>query len=117
MRRYATLKEPLTDSSGMTLYKVMLYEADEGFYLFEYDRPDAIMSSGDRFYESLEDLLEDWSDLTDERGWIEMDDPLPDCQQDAFLPVRVKGRDVGKPEWGKYEILIDGVWWDLPIWD
>ena len=39
-----------------------------------------------------------------------MDDPLPCCQQDAFLPVRVKGRNIGKPEWGKYEVLQDGEW-------
>ena len=37
-------------------------------------------------------------------------DPPPGGQHDSFLPVRVKGRDAGKPEWGKYEILRDGEW-------
>ena len=27
-----------------------------------------------------------------------------------FIPVRVKGRNVGKPEWGKFEVLQDGEW-------
>ncbi len=39
-------------------------------------------------------------------------DPLPDCQHDAFLPIRVKGRDIGKPQWGQFEILKDGQWVD-----
>ena len=54
--------------------------------------------------------------MIDEKGWIEMEDPLPDCQHDAFVPLRVKGRDIGKPEWGKYETLKDGKWVDfIPV--
>ncbi|MBR6727917.1 MAG: hypothetical protein IKM08_06960 [Clostridia bacterium] len=33
-----------------------------------------------------------------------------DCQTDAFLPIRVKGRDKGTPQWGQYEILTDKGW-------
>ena len=65
-----------------------------------------------RSYDSIEELYEDWNDLIDDRGWIEIEDPLPFCQHDAFVPVRVKGRDTGKPEWGKYEILMDGGWFE-----
>lgn len=36
--------------------------------------------------------------------WIDIDDPIPYCQHDAFLPIRAKGRNIGKTEWGKYEI-------------
>ena len=32
------------------------------------------------------------------------------CQHDAFLPIRVKGRDIGEPQWGKLEILENGKW-------
>ena len=109
MRKYAWLKEPL-QSGGNIIYKVMLYETEEGFYLFSYSSPDAVECASDLCYDSLEELYEDWNDLIDERGWITMDDPLPYCQQDAFLPVRVKGRNVGKPEWGKFEVLQDGEW-------
>ena len=109
MRKYAWLKEPL-QSGDSIVYKIMLYETEEGFYLFTYSSPDAAECASDQCYDSLEELYEDWNDLIDERGWITMDDPLPCCQQDAFLPVRVKGRNIGKPEWGKYEVLQDGEW-------
>ena len=111
MRKYAILKEPLKSEENY-IYKIMLYEAKEGFYLFEYDSPDAVQCSCDRCYDSLEDLYEDWNDLIDDAGWIEIEDPLPDCQHDAFIPLRVKGRDTEKPEWGKFETLKDGKWVD-----
>lgn len=110
MRKYAYLKEPLNKNGEDFVYKIMLCEAAEGIYLFEYTSPDAVMSSSDLCYETLEELYEDWNERIDERGWIEIEDPLPDCQQDAFIPLRVKGRDIGKPEWGTYETLKDGNW-------
>lgn len=39
-----------------------------------------------------------------------LDDPLPDCQHDAFLPLRVKERNINKPQWGELEILENNVW-------
>ena len=110
MRKYAKLREPLRRDEANCIYKVMLYETAEGFYLFEYDSPDALQCCADRCYESLADLYEDWNDLIDENGWVELEDPLPDCQHDAFVPLRIKDRNVGKPEWGKYEVLVDGKW-------
>ncbi len=88
----------------------MLYQSEEGVYLFEYCRPDANQCSCDACYDSLQDVYDDWNDLIDERGWIEIEDPLPFCQHDSFIPIRVKGREIGKPEWGKLETLKDGVW-------
>jgi hypothetical protein len=32
--------------------------------------------------QDIEDVYEDWND--------EIDDPLPDCQHDALIPLRVK---------------------------
>ena len=110
MRKYARLREPLKTSENTFIYKIMLYEAEEGFYLFEYSAPDAVQCSSDRCYDSLEKLYADWNELIDDNGWIELDDPLPGCQHDAFIPLRVKGRDTGKPEWGSYETLKDGRW-------
>jgi hypothetical protein len=63
----------------------------------------------------LENLYDDWNHLIDEKGWIEIEDPLPYCQQDAFIPIRVKGRDVGKPRWDEFEILKDGKWVDFKL--
>ena len=110
MRKYAYLKEPLHCHESSDIVKIMLYETKEGFYLFGYCSLDAVQCSSDRCYASLEDLYGDWNDLIDERGWIEIEDPLPGCQHDEFIPIRVKGRDTGKPEWGKFEILKEGKW-------
>ena len=115
MRKYAYLKEPLERDGGRSVRKVMLYETGGGVYLFEYDSPDAVISSSDRFYDRPEDLHEEWDGLIGERGWIGIGDPLPDCQHDAFIPLRVKGRDTGRPEWGKWETLRDGEWVDCEL--
>lgn len=110
MRKYAHLKSPLKYDEDQLVYKIMLYKAQEEFYLFGYFSPEAVQCSFDLRYDSLRDIYEEWNDLIDEKGWIEIEDPLPDCQHDAFIPVRVKGRDIGKPEWGNYETLKDGKW-------
>ena len=110
MRKYAYLKAPHKDSSGLSICKIMLYAADEGFYLFGYPGPDDVLCSSDSLYDTLEDLYADWNDLIDDKGWIDMEDPLPGCQHDAFIPLRVRGRDAGRPEWGRYETLKDGKW-------
>lgn len=98
------------------VYKIMLYQESPGeIYLFQYCSPDAICCSFDQYYNDMDDLYNDWIDRIDDRGWIELGDPLPDCQHDAFLPIRVKGRDAGKPEWGRFEIINDGVWTEYDI--
>ncbi len=110
MRKYAYLKEPMRVNRDSTIYKIMLYKSKEGTYLFEYCSLGAVQSSFDLFYDSISDLYEEWDDFIDEKGWIEIEDPLPNCQHDAFIPLRVKGRDIGKPEWGQLEMLVDGKW-------
>ena len=62
----------------------------------------------------MEDALEDWEEELDEQGWIEIEDPLPECQHDVFLPIRIKGRESGNPQWGQFEILEDGEWKEYP---
>ena len=113
MRKYAWLKEPQKTADDQMIWKIMLYQTEEGTYLYTYSSPDAVMASSDRWYASTEAVYDEWNDLIDEQGWVEIDDPLPDCQHDAFLPIRVKGRNIGKPEWGHYELLNDGRWVDF----
>jgi hypothetical protein len=110
MRKYAWLKDPHVTADGMKVWKIMLCTADHGCYLFLYSDPDAVMSSSDLWYESPEEVYECWDEFVDEKRWMELEDPLPYCQHDAFVPVRVKGRNIGKPEWGKFEVLRDGSW-------
>ncbi len=111
MRMYAYLNEPLKRDDKL-IYKIMLFEAEEGVYLFGYGSPDAVISSSDILYENAEELHEEWDSLIDGNGWIAMEDPLPGCQHDAFITLRVKGRNTGKPEWGKYETFVNGEWID-----
>ncbi len=110
MRKYAYLKKPLKRAENELVYKIMFYDTGSGVYLFEYSDPDAVLSSSDLWYDTLEDLYDEWDALIDGKGWIDLDDPLPGCQHDALIPLRVKGRDTGKPEWGSYETLKDGKW-------
>lgn len=118
MRKYAYLKEPQACTGSGSVCKIMMYASEEGVSLFLYTDPDARICASDLFYESLEDLYEEWNGRIDERGWTEIDDPLPGCQHDAFVPLRVKGRNTGSPRWGEYEILRDGKWTDFdPVSD
>ncbi len=110
MRKYAHLKEPLPREDGDPVVKIMLCEAAEGTYLFEYDAADAQKCCADLLYESADEAYEDWNGLIDENGWTEIEDPLPGCQQDAFIPLRIKRGEDGKPEWGEFETLRDGEW-------
>ncbi len=56
MRKYAYLKQPQKDDAGGLVYKIMLYEAEDGVYLFGYGSPDAVRCSWDLFYHvSVED--------------------------------------------------------------
>ncbi len=113
MRMYGYLKEPFKTNEKDTIYKVMIHSRKKhGTMIYLYTSPEAVMSSFDNYQPDLESALEDWQALIDERGWIQLEDPLPDCQQDAFLPIRVKGRNTGTPQWGQLEILKDGVWKD-----
>ena len=101
MRMYGFLKEPSMCNKKDTVYKVMVHEIkDQGVAVYLYTHRDAMFCSFDYFYTELEDALEDWEDELDEQG----------CQHDAFLPIRIKGRESGNPQWGQFEILQDGEW-------
>lgn len=112
MRKYAILKKPIKCNDKDFIYKIMLYQTTKEVFLFKYCSMDAIQCSFDAWYPDVESVYEDWEDDIDERGWVEIDDPLPDCQHDAFVPIRVKGRNIGNPQWGQFEILKNGQWVD-----
>ena len=58
----------------------------------------------------IDSAVKSWQELIDEKGWIMLDAPLPDCQHDAFSPIRVKGRNNNKPQWRELKILENGIW-------
>jgi hypothetical protein len=69
----------------------MLYQSKKEVLLFKYCSMDAIQCSFDTWYPDVESVYED------------------------FLPIRVKGRNTGNPEWGQLEILKDGQWVDYSM--
>ena len=110
MRKYALLEKPF----GKTR-KVMLYQSDDGTYLFLYNNTHKDSPGfADYWFETLEDAQAaaiEYNIAKDE--WINIDDPLPDCQQDIITPIRIKGRNARKPQWGRYEKLVNGEWIDF----
>jgi len=93
----------------------MLYGHDKDFYLFTYDRLEDSSAVGDLNYETPEEIYEICQEEynIDEWDWQDIADPCEHCQHDWIAPVRVKGRQFGKPEWGKLEKLTDGKWIEI----
>ena len=109
MRKWACFSEPVA-YDGLTIRKILLYEKEAGeTYVFLYANGSSQICCADEWYPSLQDALSVW-DAVPHSNWIMIDDPIPGCQDDAMDPIRIKGRAEGKPEWGKYEILVSGVW-------
>jgi len=90
----------------------MLYDLEDGCYLFLYDQEKDSSSTHDYLQDSIATAKEmarlDFG--VEENEWSEIPDPLPSCQHDWISPVRVTGRLEGKPKWGVYEVLQDGEW-------
>lgn len=112
MRNCAFFKEPQKCNKKDYVYKITIHEHKDYVLLYQYCSLDAILCSFASWYPDVESVYEDWNSEIDVRGWIDIEDPLPNCQHDAVLPIRVKGRNEGKPEWGKFEILKNGKWED-----
>lgn len=115
MRQYAILKQPIKCNKKDCVYKIMLHETKNEVFLYQYCSVNAVQCSFDIWYPDVESVYEDWNDEIDENGWTNIDDPLPYCQHDAFLPIRIKGRNIGKPQWGQFEILKNGEWVDYVL--
>lgn len=113
MRMYAYLKEPYQCNKTQMIYKVMIHEQPgTGVYTYYYTDRNAIFSTYDSYSDNVETAMEEFEKELDEQGWIMIEDPLPGCQHDCILPIRVKGRETGNPQWGRYEILENGEWWE-----
>ena len=109
MRKWAALTPPV-EYNGRNIRKIMIYQTPErGTCVFLYAEKDAKISCADEWYPTLPEALAAW-ECAAHSEWKQIADPLPGCQEDAFETIRVKGRETGKPEWGKYEILRDGEW-------
>ena len=93
MRKLAYLKAPYKCNKNDTVYKIMVYQKKRaGVLLFYYCDYDAVLCSYDAYYDDLKDVYEEWNDEIDERGWIDIGDPLPDCEPAALIPIHVKDK-------------------------
>ena len=105
MRLTANIKQQNSE-----IVRLMIYDSEDGVYLFGYDSEIDSSALWDYWFENIDDAyescLEDYG-IT-KSDWKEIPDPLENCQHDWIQPVRIKGRNIGNPEWGKFEKLIDG---------
>ncbi len=99
--------------------KLMLCKAKEGVYLFGYYSLEDSSANWDHFFSTIEDAneccFEEYN--INEEDWIIISDPPKHCQQDFIIPTMVKGREVGKPEYGYLHRKIDGKWIDYNLPD
>ena len=95
--------------------RLLLDQTENGVFLFLYDRQEDSPCKFDLWFETLEDLYRDCQNSFEiqEYDWIEIPDVPEGCHQDWIASVRVKGRNVGKPLFGKFESLENGVWVDI----
>jgi hypothetical protein len=77
----------------------MIFEKENGVYLFLYDSTDDVPGFADEWYETLEAAEEICRTKysINPNDWIFIDDPIEYCQDDIVASVRLKGRDRGNP--------------------
>ncbi len=111
MRKIATIKNPKSE-----IKRLMLYETKpEGVYLFGFSKIEDSACDFDYLQDDLETVYEMAEEEYEvkEEDWNEINDPIEGCQDDWIKPVRVKGRNIEKPEWGSFEVLENGVWKEI----
>lgn len=85
---------------------------EKDIYLFLYNLEEDGACQSDLWFENLESLYDYCQDQfgVQEIDWIDIPDAFQGCQDDWIAPVRLKGRDQGKPIYGKFERLENGIW-------
>ena len=111
MRKYAILKEAIS-IDGDLVKRIIMYETDqEGVYVFPSSYADDVGCDADLWFEDVESADDYCADYgISQEDWIEIDNPMTDCQHDFIRPVRVKGINTGKPQFGELEIF-NGLRW------
>ena len=93
----------------------MIHDCDDGVFLFEYDILEDGLCIGDTWFENLDEAFESCKEDygVDRENWTQISDPLEHCQQDWIEPVRIVGRPIGDPQWGRFEKLVGGEWIEI----
>ena len=94
--------------------KLMIYESEEGVYLFGYDCVQDTVSIWDNWYLTLEEAKDYCEEIyqADKEKWINISEPLNDCQHDFIMPTKIVGKENGNPQWGHFQTLQNGKWVD-----
>jgi hypothetical protein len=110
MRKIANVK-----INNLNAVRLMLYnKGKQGVFVFVYQSNEDSACSWDCHFEDIEsayDLGEKYG--VNEKDWIAIGPVLKHCQDDWIKPVRIKGRAIETPLWGRFEVLIDNQWVDL----
>ncbi|EGR0768240.1 hypothetical protein HBG08_001171 [Vibrio parahaemolyticus] len=92
--------------------RLMLYTCEDGVYLFGFDSDNDAPSKFDYLQDNIDEVYEiskdDYGVEID--AWIQIDNPMEYCQHDRIEPVRVVGINLGSPQWGRLEQLVEGKW-------
>jgi hypothetical protein len=97
------------------IQKLMIYQSEEGVFLFGYDCLQDTSSIWDNWFMTMEEANEYCQNVykIDNEKWISISDPLENCQDDFIMPTKVKGREMNMPEYGKFQTLINNKWVDI----
>ena len=92
--------------------RLMIHDCREGVYLFIFEIEEDGGCSADLCFETINEAMDTakYNYGVCPSDWKEIPDPLEHCQQDWIAPVRVIGREMGNPQWGKFEMLKNGKW-------
>jgi hypothetical protein len=101
------------------IQQVILYADEHGVYVFPCISLEDGFAISDTWYEDLATAeavcYEQYSVMFED--WQLIPEPLQDCQQDWINPVRIVGREIGNPQWGRLEKLVDGRWMEIELVD
>jgi biofilm protein TabA len=95
--------------------KLIIYQSNEGVLLFGYDCLQDTSSKWDNWFMTVEEADEYSENVykIDNGKWISIADPLANCEHDYIMPTRVKGLEIGKPDYGRFEAFINSKWVDI----
>ena len=90
-------------------------KGDEGVYVFGYTSLTDGPCDWDQHCQDLEDAYELGMEYGITReDWVTIAPTQVHCQDDWIAPVRVIGRNLGKPQWGAFERWDGKKWIRLP---
>ena len=108
MRKFANVK-----NNDPKVKRLIVYETDNGTYVFPCATLDDGSGMGDNWFENLDQADKSCAEIYGvcSDDWVMVDDPQEGCQYDWLAPVRVKEpRPTGHASVFKLERYENGQW-------